>query len=240
MTIFDRGMPMTSSLEFDQGEFARALLDPDLPPPVGLKATHGKPPLRRFAVYRNNVVAGLIDALSERFPVCMRLVGEEFFRVMAQRYVSASLPRTPMLFEYGEDFATFISRFEPARSLPYLADLAHLEYALGRAYHAADAAPLFWDILRSLPPERLETATVSLHPSMQIVLSKYPIVSIWRANMAAGPPQILILDHAEHAFVVRPRLDVEVCALPAGGSVFVRSLINGDTFGEAVKAAKPA
>lgn len=228
---------MTLSPEFDEETFVRALLDPDLPPPVDLKATHGKPPLRRFAVYRNNVVAGLAGALAEGFPICLRLVGEEFFQAMAQRYVRLSLPRTPMLFEYGEDFADFVSEFEPARSLPYLADVARLEYALGRAYHAQDAAPLSLDSLRSLPLQLLEAATVSFHPSTQVVPSPYPIVSIWRANMAPDPPRILRLSHGEDALVVRPRLNVEAHVLPAGGSAFIEGLMEGGTFGMALSAA---
>jgi hypothetical protein len=226
---------MTPSPEFDQAEFVRALLDPDLQPPEGLKATHGLAPLRRFAIYRNNVVAGLINALSERFPVCLRLVGEKFFRAMTQCYVRVSLPRTPMLFEYGEDFAEFVSRFEPARGLHYLPDVARLEYAMGRAYHAKDAAPLPLDFVRSLPPGRLEAATASFHASTQVVPSNYPIVSIWRANMEPNPPGIM-LDHAEDALVVRPHLEVEAHVLPAGGAAFIETLMGG-TFGQALSAA---
>lgn len=223
--------------ELNQGEFVRALLDPDLAPPEGLQPAHGLPPLRRFAVYRNNLAVGLIDALCARFPVCMRLVGEEFFRALALRYVRVSLPRVPMLFEYGEDFAEFIAAFKPAHGLPYLPDVARLEYAMGRAYHAADAAPLPLEFVRSLSGDRLEDATASLHPSTQVVPSPYPIVSIWRANMAPGTPPVLTLDHAEDALVIRPRLDVKTHALPAGGSAFVVALKGGATFGEAVNAA---
>ncbi len=102
---------MTTSADVDQSAFVRALLDPELPPPNGLEASHGFPPERRFAVYRNNVCVGLVDALAERFPICLQLVGDEFFRAMAQCYVRERLPRTPMLFEYGDAFATFVSEF---------------------------------------------------------------------------------------------------------------------------------
>jgi hypothetical protein len=228
---------MTLSPEFDHAKFVRALLDPDLPPPGSLKTTQGSRPARRFAVHRNNVVVGLIDALSERFPVCLRLVGESFFRAMARRYVRVSLPRSPMLFEYGEEFPEFILGFAPARGLPYLPDVARLEYAMGRAYHAEDAEPLTLDFLRSLPGDRLARATASLHPSTQVVPSKYPIVSIWRANQALNPPQILALHCPEEALVIRPHLDVNAHTLPAGGSAFVEALIARSTFGEAAQAA---
>ncbi|MGJ0424656.1 HvfC/BufC N-terminal domain-containing protein [Methylocystis sp.] len=228
---------MTNSADFDQGAFVRALLNPELPPPNDLESPGGFPPERRFAVYRNNVCAGLVDALAERFPICVQLVGDEFFRAMAQCYVRAFPPRSPMLFEYGDGFATFVSEFEPARELPYLPDVARLEYAVGAAYHAADAAPLPLDLIRALPLGRLESATAALHPSTHVIASKHPIVSIWRRHMSDEKMRPLELDRGEEALVVRPQLAIMVAALPAGGSAFVDALRRGRTFGEAVNAA---
>lgn len=228
---------MTTSADFHQAAFVGALLDPELPPPKGVEASHGFPPERRFAVYRNNVCVGLVDALAERFPICVQLVGDEFFRAMAQCYVHGCLPRTPMLFEYGDEFATFVSDFEPARELPYLPDVARLEYAVGAAYHAADAAPLPLDLIRALPLDRLESATAALHPSTHVIASKHPIVSIWRWHMSDEKTRPLELDRGEEALVVRPELAISVSTLPAGGSAFVKALRSGGTFGEAVNAA---
>ena len=228
---------MTTSAELGQNAFLRALLDPELPPPNGLEASHGFPPERRFAIYRNNVCVGLVDALAERFPICLQLVGDEFFRAMAQCYVRERLPRTPMLFEYGDAFATFVSDFAPAHELPYLPDVARLEYAVGQAYHAADAAPLSLDFLRALPHERLDSATAILHPSTHVVASAYPIVSIWRRHMSDDEIPPVELDQSEEALVVRPELAISVSTLPAGGSAFVDALRSGGTFGEAVNAA---
>jgi len=226
-----------ASADFDQPAFIRALLDPELPAPKGLEARRGFSPERRFAVYRNNVCVGLIDALAERFPVCRQLVGDEFFRAMARRYMREVLPRTPMLFEYGDRFATFVASFEPARELPYLSDIARLEYAIGQAYHAENAAPLPMDVIRTLPLDRLEEATATLHPSTHVVASKYPIVSIWRRHMSNEPMAPLELDRGEEALVVRPELAVVVAVLPAGGSAFVHALNAGRTFERAVQAA---
>ena len=57
-------------------------------------------------------------------------------------FVREQPPRSPLLAIYGDEFADFIAAFEPARELPYLADVARLEAARTRAYHAADATPL--------------------------------------------------------------------------------------------------
>ena len=228
---------MTPSIEGDRDEFVLALLYPDLPPPASLTAWHGEQPLRRFAVYRNNLFVGLSKALEERFPVCARLVGEAFFRAMAQAYVRVSPPRTPILFEYGENFAEFISTLAPARELPYLADIARLEYAVGRAHHAADADPLSLEAMRSLSRDRLYGATLSLHPSAQLIASKYPIVSIWRANILEGDATAWELSAAQDALVLRPRLEVQVHALPPGGYAFTQALAQRRTFSSAAETA---
>ncbi|WP_141701617.1 DNA-binding domain-containing protein, partial [Methyloceanibacter marginalis] len=81
----------------------------------------GKSPSRRFAVYRNNVYASLIDVLGSRFPVSARLVGEEFFRAMARIYVAQTPPASPVLLHYGAEFADFVGTFPPASAVPYLA-----------------------------------------------------------------------------------------------------------------------
>ena len=39
-------------------------------------------------------------------------------------------------------FPEFLARFPPAASLAYIADVARLEWAVNRALHAPDAAPL--------------------------------------------------------------------------------------------------
>src|SRR5512146_2798388 len=131
-----------SSLMDAQADFADALLSTASPTPDGIRGARRGRAERRFAVYRNTVAASQIEALAARFPVVKRLVGEEFFRAMAHEFVAQHPPRSPLLFQYGESFADFIDDFAPAAPLPYLADMARLEYLRGRAYHAADAEPL--------------------------------------------------------------------------------------------------
>src|SRR6266478_7389048 len=95
--------------------FAEALLDADRAIPYGITAHNAAVSARRFAVYRNNVVAGLVKALKSRFAVVDKIVGEEFFAAMARVFVAERPPRSPILATYGDEFATFIVAFEPAR-----------------------------------------------------------------------------------------------------------------------------
>lgn len=227
---------MTPLPDKNWAAFTDALFDPQARPPGQLKAWHNGPVTKRFAVYRNNVVVGLIDALAERFPVCLRLVGADFFRAMAKSFVRASPPESPVLAEYGGDFPEFVSTFAPARELPYLADIARLEWAIGCVYHAADATPLSLEAVRAIPADRLGDAIFTLHPSVRIVSSRFPILSIWSTNMFEMVVQDVSLGRGEDVFVLRPHLEVEAHLLPPGGFSFVAALIKG----EPVSAASTA
>ena len=127
-------------------------------------------------------MVGLVRALETRFPVVERLVGEEFFRAMAQVFVTEDPPRSPILFRYGSTFPGFIEKFAPAADVPFLADVARLELARGRAYHAADALPLPAEEFAMLDANKLASTGVRLHPSTELLTSSFPIVSIWRAH----------------------------------------------------------
>ncbi len=102
------------------------MLAPDLPCPDGLFSSNGADPASRFAVYRNTVHNGLINALAVAYPVTQLLVGEAFSS-HGRLYVQACPPTSPLISEYGSTFAKLIQGFEPAASVPYLADIARLE-----------------------------------------------------------------------------------------------------------------
>ena len=133
---------MTSELHELQAKFAASLLDSQIRIPDAVVSHTSTVPVRRFNVYRNNVASSLIDVLQAYFPVVTRLVGEEFFRAMARVFIVQQPPRSPILSRYGGGFADFIADFEPTADVPYLADVARLEWLVLRAYHAVDLSPL--------------------------------------------------------------------------------------------------
>jgi hypothetical protein len=214
-----------------------ALLDRTREVPPRIRAVGHDQVDRRFNVYRNNVFVSLTEALVTRFPVCHALVGDEFFRAMARVFIELSPPRSPILMTYGDDFADFVDTFPPAQPVPYLRDVARLEAALTRAYHAADASPLTVDELESLAPCRWEQIHVELHPAVQIVSSPYPIVSIWEAHVRPDDHPIIDSSMAEDALVVRPDLEVEVHRLPPGAATFLTALLTGASLRTAADVA---
>jgi hypothetical protein len=225
--------------QYVQHAFAAALVDPAAPVPAGLTTARGAPDPQRFAVYRNNVVAGLGKALESRFPVTLSLVGEEFFRGMARAFIAVNRPRSPLIAEYGDELPAFIEAFPAAASVPYLADVARLEALWSRAYHAADGTALSVDTLAAVPAEKLAEARLEPHPSAALIRSMWPIGSIWAAHQEA---EVRPVGHAraETVLILRPDTDVTVHILPAKDTAFAQALFADAALGDAAEAALAA
>ena len=217
-----------------QTEFRAALLDPERPVPAGLTDPQGRPAGRRFDVYRNNVTVSLTEALRQAFPVIRKLVGEEFFTAMAREHVRAHPPTSPLMMHYGRDMPAFLEDFPPVRHLGYLPDIARLELALRESYHAADAKPVAAEALRTLSPDALLSARLTLAPALRLIRSRWPIHAIWSANMrGTDAPKATV---AEDILVARPDYDPEPHALPHGAAPFIAALMGGATVAEALEA----
>ena len=215
-------------------DLASALLEPDQPVPAGLARSD------RFAVYRNNVVVGLVEALAAAYPAVQALVGERFFRAMAGVFVRAEPPTSPVLIHYGEGFPSFIESFEPARRLPFLPDVARLERLWLQAYHGPEAAPIPLDALARLPETALGDVRLQLHPTAGLVASRHPVASLWAANTGHGAHEAVDLARPETALVLRPQGGVEVHVLDQGAAAFVRALQGGQSLGAAADTALAA
>lgn len=219
-----------------QAAFAEALLDPARAAPAGITTARGTSDAARFAVYRNNVFVGLTTALARRFPVVERLVGIGFFAGMARVYADREKPASALLFEYGDSFPDFVEAFEPAATVPYLADVARIEVAWTRAYHAEDAQPLTLAHIAAIDPTRLATIRLTRHPSTTLVASSYPAGSIWAAHQS-GDVAPIPATRDETVLVVRPGMDVLVRIVPARDAPFAAGLFRGDSLGMAAGAA---
>ena len=222
-----------------QAGFLSAVLDADGADVAVAVAGDGVLPVARLAIYRHHVFTSLTAALAATYPVIRRLVGEGFFGYAAHDFVRGHPPTGPCLFEYGEAFARFLATFPPCRELPYLPDVARLEWALNEALHADDLAPLDRAPLRRLDPAHVETLTFQFDPSVTLLTSPWPIDLIWRANQPDADPEATVdLTHGGVRLEVR-RLgdDVAFRRLEPAAYVFRRALFEGDTLDAAARKA---
>lgn len=216
--------------------FAAAVTGAEAGVPPGVRVARGDL-ASRFAVYRNNVAVARIGAFADLFPVCRRLVGEDFFADVVRAHLAEAPPRSPIVAEWGADFPAWLAGFAPTRELGWLVDTARLEAAWTRAFHAAEAEPIGLEALGAVSAEELMAARLALHPSLALIASDHPIGSIWAAHQGDDEPEPLALATAETVMVLRPQAEVVVAVIAAADAVWLERLSAGDTLAAATEAA---
>lgn len=211
--------------------FAKALTSPDLPPPKDVVRTDGKIDLKRFNVYRNNHVASLITNLKDGFPVVAAIVGDAFFDHMVRVFVEKYPPHSPVMIFYGDKFPEFIRNFQQVSELPYLADVAELEYLQRLSLHASDAPFIFINQI-SYDVQTLLEAHFKFHPSVYFMSSDFPIFDIWYANQ--GNFEKPIRADAQDVVLVRHDNRVSFHLVQPECRRFLNSLANGANVREAI------
>jgi hypothetical protein len=183
-------------------------------------------------VYRRTVAANLHDALAATYPVVRRLVGDAFFREAARCHSREHPSRSGDLHAYGEHFARFLADYSHAQALPYLADVARLEWACHECFLAAEGESLDFAALRRVDSERQGDIRFALHPAVRLVRSAHPIAVIWQANQPGGDGSAGG-DGPDHVLVARAAGEVRVAGLEAREWDFLAALARGATFEEA-------
>lgn len=232
-----RSSPASALQRFQDG-FARALIDRSGPADAeGELAYLVSQP--GFAVYRNTVMKGCIDALQANYPAVHGFVGDEWFRAAAGVFVRTHLPWQPVLLEYGEAFAVFLDAFPPAAEVPGLAQLARLDRYWTEAHIAHDEAPVAALAVARLAAAQLAGAVLHPHASARwCCFDEKPVVSTWRGMRGFDAPP----DETESAglLIVRPHDVVRAPGLDWAGCAFLDACAEGGTLADAAHAALAA
>lgn len=194
-----------------------------------------------FAVYRNTVTKGCIDALQANYPAVARLVGEEWLRAAAAVFAGGNLPSHPTLLDYGAGFADFLAAFAPAADLTYLADVARLDRYWTEAHVAADAEALDPAALARLGARDLQRLTLRPHPAARWRwFDGAPVYSIWSGNRAGAFDGADLAWRGEGALLTRPGGEVLHRPLGRAGAAFLDACAGGASIHAAVQAALDA
>lgn len=195
----------------------------------------------RLQVYRNNMRINLTEALRSVYPVCERLVGEEFFAVAAGSYMEAHPSQSGDIQDYGGAFPRFLAGYGPAASVPYLGDVAELEWRRLEASRAMPHTPLDTTALARVDRGLHPGLRFRLAPAVGVFRSSYPALTIWEYCQAASPEVGLDIDRpGECVLIARSRLDVYMRRLSPGEYAFLQRLSCGETFEVACREALEA
>ncbi len=168
-----------------QTAFRRALLEDDDAALAALIDPGSLGSAPRIGVYKNNVFVSLTRALGDTFPAVCRHVDERFFAYAAHQFIARHPPERAWLSAYGSRFPEFLAAFPPCRELPYLADVARLEWLMNCAATAEDAAPISAATPAGIAADEAPRLVCRLHPAFAYLASPWPVDRIWRANRGA-------------------------------------------------------
>jgi hypothetical protein len=176
-----------------------------------------------------------INVLGTLFPVVRKLLGEESFAALASQFVGAgqAVSAWPWL---DEEFPRFLRAFGCGASIEYLADIAELEKARARATRFPGIPTLSPSRLSSALRHPMGTMRLDFHPSVSLVKSRFPIVTIWELKRA---DEDCALEHwgSERALIAGCFRGAAVWRLSPGGFAFLGALLGGATWAGAIEVA---
>ncbi|TWI65302.1 hypothetical protein IP91_02710 [Pseudoduganella lurida] len=215
-----------------QRGFAAALLGSD---PGHLP---GATPSSRLAIYRNNLAGSWTRALRSAYPVIAQLVGDDFFNALCHEYGIRHPTEDADLNAFGSSFAAFLRDFPHVADLPYLSDMARLEWLVHRTAYASDAPALEGAALAAVTPEAFAQMTLRLHDAATLFAAPFAVVPLWQAHQpdreVPFPAQI---GQATFGLVHRQGWRVDVLALDAAACEALTQLKEGATVDAALDAA---
>jgi len=191
-----------------------------------------------FAVYRNTVFKGCVDALAANYPAVLRLVGEEWFHGAALAYARAHAPDDACLIAYGRAFPDFLAGLDTARDLPYLPGVAALDRCWSESYLAADDPALDAAALHAALTQGQDVRLVPHAAARWRWEPAQPCYSIWDANRRPDGALAPELEwRGEGALLIRPDGQVRWQPANAGACRFLDACRAGMSVAEAAAAA---
>jgi hypothetical protein len=195
-----------------------------------------------FQTYVGNVFGNWVKALACAYPIARQLVGEPFFEGLARAYAVAHPSPSGDLNEFGAHFPAFVARYPQTQDLPYLPDVAKMEWLAHRAHFAADPPRFDPARLAGIPPAQYGALPLRLAPGSCLLHSAWPLARIWEIHQEgyAGELSVDFSSPPGRFLVFRPAWRVTVESLALGDCRFLAAANIGATLGEALEAAAAA
>jgi Putative DNA-binding domain len=224
------------SLRELQLAFCRSVTGPPSTALLALIVGDGFTPDERFSIYRTNVLSRLSETLTAAFPVVRRIVGPECFDYAAHTFIDEHLPSEACLSAYGIQFPDFLKSFSAVSQLPYLPDVARLEWSISQVVRAA---PEDW-----LPITRLGDlsadpagARLRLTHCVQYLASDFRIDQIWMAHQVNDDSGSWRIDSGKAYLTVHACESLRLDVIPKAVWAFRSHLADGHTLGNATAVA---
>jgi hypothetical protein len=229
---------MLRSLRDTQAAFAAHLAGHDRADLIAAIAGDSRAVLGRLQLHRHHVTRSISAALAATFPTVAALVGQDFFSLLARDFMAGTALEDPVLSRYGEDFPQFIATKQDMHGLPYLADVARLDWALNVAFHAGLEPRLSATDLAGWSQDCLLSLSARLPTGSSLIESAYPLDLIWQASQPSSSVDKVDLAAGAACLVVfRRSEDAAFAVLTPGEAAFIERLRQDDRLANAAQHA---
>ena len=86
-------------------------------------------------VHRDSVLAALVSAMRLSCPTFSAVVDEGFFEQSVRDYARARPPQSACLGDFGDEFASFLEIYPPAKGFQFFGDMVRFDIAIDKTSH---------------------------------------------------------------------------------------------------------
>lgn len=196
-------------------------------------------PEQRLQVYQNNLLFILGDVLKSIFPVCARLVSDDFFLYTARNYIEAHPPTSGDMTFYGDQFSAFLENFAPLKEHPYIPDVAALEWAVYLSSQEPQSQSLDMNALANIAEDAIPQLRFQFQSHVQLMHSPYSIDQLWHAVMNEQTDTLSDITLSSETYLILFRKDDQVTFTSVDKAVFtfISQLHQGKTLEDATAHA---
>ncbi len=222
---------MKSAIQPNGGEEAATRLGPFLNPQRGV------PGKDRISTYSSGYLARIAEALEEIYEAVKFVLGKEAFMEMAEDYASHHPSRDYNLSFAGRHLPEYLLHSRFVEKLPFLPDLAELEWRVSQSFHAFEAPPFDSSSLAGSSAEEWESLRFSFQPSVSVLSSPWPVLEIWNARKhPVKELNVDLINRPQDVLVFRKGAEVQCELLTAQQTRLLQGLLAGRALGEICEA----
>ncbi len=203
---------------------------------------------RRLGIYQHGVSISLSEALGGVYEVVKKLVGDEFFAHVAENYVRVHPSTSGNIHEFGKNFPEYLENFLGLETLPYLPDVARLEWAYHAAFHSPVGEMLNINKLSQVSELQYEQLTLFLSSTCYLLQSSFPVLRIWQVNQedafngvsngdSNGDGVVDLNEGGVELAIVREGKQIAFHSLNPGTFAMLKAISVGETFNTSCQAA---
>lgn len=203
---------------------------------VRLSHAGSQEPEEGLKVYQGGYGTRVYEALKEVYIAVEHIVGNDYFMRLALEFAKAYPSTQFNLGQVGMCFDYFLKQHSVSGKLPFVSDLATLEWQVNLAFHAYSEKRLEIADLQVFPPDQFGRLSFGFQQWVSVITSQWPILDVWKVRTTPIKEiNLQIADNPQRVLVYREELLVICEPLQISQYIVLKSLLEGVPLEEALE-----